>query len=197
MTDQVETVDVVAFGIEADHPRNSDLLIQGIEDGRLRSAIKPTKQVFDREEGELIERPAPAGMVDGLPSRLSGMQLHVDPEKLTWKIVDPLEGNERALEQIKRAVDRNTGYSTNDKLKGMKERSGTLGEDEMKTLIREIVGIIESGEAKVIGMKPDMDDVDALPGRYLLNASKREQWKQPRYEDDLPAWETSLNRMGD
>ena len=197
MTDTIETVDVLAFGIEADHPRNSDLLIQGVENCRLRSSIKPTKQIMDEEDGEPVERPVNAWMVDGFPNRLSGMQLHVDPEKLTWKIVDPLEGNERVLAQIKKAVDRNTGYSTIDKLKGMPERSGTLGKDEMKTLVREMVGIINSGEAKVIGMKPDMDDVDNLPGRYLLNISNREQWKQPRYEDELSDWERNLNRMGD
>lgn len=189
-------VDVAPFGIEADHPRNSDLLIQVI-DCRLRSSIKPTKTIIDKgEDGGKEERPVNAWMVDGLPNHVPGMQLHVNPEKCTWVVIDPLEGDERTLEKIKKAVERATGYRVSDKLRAAPRKEGKLNKDQMKTLTREMVGIVKAKEAKIVkGILPDMEEVDELPGKYLLNSSNRNNWHQPKYEEDLPDFENRLHSM--
>jgi len=189
-------VSVLPFGIEADHPRNSDLMIQAIQQ-RLRSAIKATKEVFDREDGEQTTRPASARNIDGIPGNIPGMQLHVDPGECTYKVVDPLQGDEETLEKIQRAMQRNSGVRVARTLKGVKPVEGVLGPDEMKTLVREVLNLINSGEARrVRGDEFDMDDVNDLPGDFLLNPSNVGNYHQPRYEKDLREWKENLNRVG-
>jgi len=198
MSESQPIVDVKPFAIEADHPRNSDLIIQGLERTRLRSAVKPTKMVFSKEEGESVIVPASAKIIDGLPGRIPGMQLHINPAKRKWIVVDPLRDDERLLDRIRKAINKSAGYSVHGTLKGVESKEGQLGWDEMKSLIREVTLIVEAGEAKVIeGRKPDMDDVDELPGKYLLNQTNIGGYRQPRYEEDLEPWAEKLASLGD
>jgi hypothetical protein len=187
---------VSSFTIEADHPRNADLMIQCILGVKLRSTIKATKEVFDREEGEQIKVPAPAQMVPGLPADIPGMQLAVNPGKLMWKVTDPLYEDDRKCERITNAVKKSGARLAVSKIKGVAPKEGKLGIDEMKSLIREMLWLIESGEARVVkGKTPEMEDIEDLPGEFLTNPSKRSQWNQPRFEKDLEAWRRKVNQL--
>ncbi len=188
---------VAPWGIEADHPRNCDLLLQSLSGLKLRSAIKATKMVFTREAGEQVQVPASAGMVDGLPAGIPGMQLHVDPSKGAWKMVDPLRDNPELCEKIKRAIDHHTSMRTATTLKGVPPQSGKLNPDQMKTLVREMRFLVEAGEAKVVqGIAPSQEDMDSLPGNYLTNPLNLSDWHQPKHECDMEAWTQTLNKLG-
>ncbi len=188
---------VSPFGIEIDNPRNSDVKLQSIPNGRMRTAIKGIVEVFTRKKGGDQETmTAPASIVSGMPSKIPGMQLFVNPEKLVFKIVDPLYDDEGLCEKIQRALKMNSDFSVADKIKGAKPREESLPKDNMKNLVREMLWLIDSGDAKVVkGVKPDMEDIDELQGDYLTNALNPNHFTQPRYEKDMPAWVQSLNRM--
>ena len=196
-----DTVIVPPFTIEADNPRNSDLIVQSIENCRLRSKIKPTKQIFDREpgmpKGEQVEVPENARMIGGIPRDIPGMRLSVNPMEGTYEITDPLEGDERTLERIQNAINRSTGYKTGNKLSAVRSREGHIDKDRMKTLVRELYFAVEAGHAKMHkGPKLSLEDINDLPGRYLLNASNFSQWNQPKYEDEFEGFKEKINRLG-
>ena len=187
-------VSVAPFEIEATHPRNCDLYIQGLG-ARLRSRIRPIKEVFDRRDGEQITRPTSAKVVDELPGEIVGQRIQVRPGDLTYKIVDPVD--EDTLKSVQKAMKAHSGVTVSEKLRGVKDQDGKLNKDEMKTLVRELVRIVNSGEATVRrGSLPGMEDVDDLPGRYLLNSRNLSNWHQPRYEDEVEAWTEKLNNLG-
>jgi len=186
-------VSVSPFEIEAVHPRNCDLYIQ-VTGTRLRSRIRPVKEVFDRREGEQITRPTSAKVVDELPGEIVGMRMQVRPGDLTFKVLDTIDDD--TLKQVQKAMKAHSGVAVSEKLRGVKEQEGKLNKDEMKTLVRELVRIVQSGEAKVTkGTLPDMVDVDDLPGKYLLNSRNLSNWHQPRYEEDVEEWTEKLNRL--
>ncbi len=188
--------EVMPFAIEADHPTNSDLMIQMLGNLRLRSNIKAVKDILDYEEGERIVRPVSAHMVDGLPRNIPGMQLYINPGKCTWKMIDPLREDRETCERIQRAMSAQSGMSVSATLRGVPPREGELGVDEMKPLISELVRLIEAREARMIKVSmPAKEDIDELPGDYLLNKSNQGQWNQPRYEKDYEEWRRSLNRI--
>jgi len=191
-----KVVSVMPFVIEADHPTNADVAIMGLGNLRLRSAIKPVKEILDWEDGERIRRPVAANIINGMPRVIPGMQLAVNPAKGEWKMVDPLRNDEELCAKIKKAIDTQTGIRTSNKLRGVPPREGKLGADEMKTLVRELLCFINSKEIKVLkGSTPTMDDIDELPGRYLLNSYNPGEWNQPRYEDEYAGWKQTLNRL--
>lgn len=186
---------VLPFEIEADHPRNSDLMIKTIG-VRLRSSIKATKEVIDRVDGERVLSEAPAGMIVGLPRNLSGMRLKVDPGARTFEVTDPLRDEPEVMDKIKKCMVRQSGYSDSSKMKGLKPAEGTLSSDMMKSLIRELYHIIRAGKAKmVVGKAPSRKEIDELPGNYLTNPRNIGKWKQPKYEKDIEAWEQTLNNL--
>ena len=193
-----EKVSVAPWGIEIEHPRNADVLVQGIPNCRLRSSVKQVKDVFtqnpETKEQEITS--APAHRIPGLPSNIPGQQLHIDPANGTWKIFDPITKDEPKLERIRKAVQTHTDMSVSDKLRGVAMRKGKLGKDQMKTLLRELLSLVESGYAKVVnGMKPDLEDIDNMPGDYLTNPLNRTKWHQPLHEKDLDGWADTLNRV--
>ncbi len=192
-------ISVSPFGIEADHPRNANLLIQCVVNCKLRSAIKAVKEIFTRdpETGEQTTEPGPANMTRGLPANIPGMQFHVDPAKGTYRVIDPLNSPkaEHILERIQKAID-GSGIRVNRKLRGVPTQDGTVDPDRMKTLVRELVRFVDAGEAKAIkGKVPQMAAVDLLPGDYLLEPRTDQQWNRPRYENDEAAWIQTLNQL--
>jgi hypothetical protein len=192
-------VSVSPFGIEADNPRNSDLNVQSVPDGKLRTAVKSVVEVFTRPDGKQGDQETTttgADVVKGLPSRIPGMRLFVNPGELTYKIVDPLYDDEAFCERIQKALKAGSDFNVADKIKGVKPREGYLHKDDMKNLVREMLWLIDSGDAKVVkGVKPDMGDIDELPGDYLTDVRNRSHFNQPRYEKDMDAWKEGLNRM--
>jgi hypothetical protein len=194
-TEKKRAVSVAPFAIEARTPRNQDVVVQNLGRLRLRGAVSATVEVFDRtwedgeDDDEVSVRPTGAKLIEGV-GPLPGMQLYVNPAECEWKTADPLYKDEKVLERLRKAMSRALGIMAVDqKLRGIKPKSGKIGQDEMKSLCKELVCMIEAGDAKVVkGMAPTMEDVDELPGRYLLNWSNQNQWKQPRYADEYDEW---------
>jgi len=194
------------FAIEARTPRNQDISIQCLDRLRLRGAVRASVEVFDNQRSEeewdedeeegKATRPVSAKIIDGV-GELPGMLLHVNPATGEWRMVDPLYKKENALERIRKAMKRVSGMNVVDqRLKGMKPRSGKVDEHRMKTLCRELLCFIEADEARVVkGLKPSREDIDELPGRYLLNWSDLGKWRQPKFEDQYDEWERDVNKL--
>lgn len=175
---------VAPFAIEADHPRNCDLLLQGIPNGRLRGALRSSKPVLDNDgvERTPLDQVRHLGQLPPIP----GMQLHVKPKDGSYMIYDPLTEDEALLLRIKRAINESRPYRTGEKLAGVPKQLGTLDADGMKTLVREMLNLVEANEAKLVkGTLPTREEVDLMPGDYLLNPGLRSRTSQPRYEKDL------------
>lgn len=187
---------VRAFSVEADHPRNCDLLFQGVQGMRLRSRIISSRTVKDAKTGEETV-PGDQAQSLGRYPEIPGMILSVNPGKLAYKVSDPLVNDADLCRKIKRQMDRQQLFRTDTELRGVPEQSASLSEDRMKTLCREIWHMIKNGYVRVVkGTAPTMDDIDKLPGRYLLNPGSMIQNYQPQYEEDLADWVQTLNRMG-
>jgi hypothetical protein len=113
-------------------------------------------------------------------------------------VTDPLCGDEELLEDIREAMKASSGLSVSNKLRGVPTTEGTLDKNQMKTLVREVVHLLNNSHAKMVkGMRPDMEDVDELDGDYLLNSRNTMDWRQPKLEKELPAWVDRLNRIGE
>ena len=196
MADSATAALVSPFGIEADHPRMSDLLLQSLPGCRLRSAIDGTKGAVDAKSGEYRIPLDQARSLAAFP-KVPGMQLHVNPEECSYVILDPLEKDEVLLDRITKYLREQTPLRTDTKIRGVKSVSGKLDVHRMKTLCRELFHIVEAKEAKVVkGPKLDIDLIDELPGHYLLNPGLRTATTLPMYEKDWDLWVENLTRMG-
>lgn len=185
--DHKKEVTIPAFGIVADHRRNSDLLLQAIPNCRLRSIIKSSRTVIDTKTGDEVVPQDQARHLGSLPE-IPGMQIHVNPKECTYKVYDPLVDNADLCDNIRKRIKNAVGHAP-DKIQGVKTQEGKLDRDRMKTLCRELRWIVDSGDARVVkGVLPDLDDIDRMGGRYLLNPGSVVQNTQPRYEDEWDAW---------
>lgn len=195
-TEERSAVTVLPFGIEADHPRNSDLLIQCIPGCRLRSAISGTKPCVDAKTGDLRVPRDQAAHLGSFP-QTPGMQLHVDPAKLTYVIYDPLRENEDLCAKVTKYLREECGASSTTVIKGLPPLEGKLDVHRMKSLCREMVWLVNSKEAKKCkGVVPTLQDVEEMPGHFLLNPGARVQTTQPVYEKDFPDWVERLSHSG-
>jgi hypothetical protein len=200
LKEKKQTVTVSPFTVEADHPTNANLMIQGIGNVSLRSALKHTKTVIHASTRNPVQRmeSAPAGLIGGLPMNIRGMTLRVDPAKLTWEVEDPLHDDEETCEKIRLAIRRSDSiaYTSGEKITGVPKREGKLNVHQMKTLVREVCWLLDAEHVKVVkGAEPDMEDVDSLPGRYLTNPFNPIQVRQPQFEDEMEAWIERLNML--
>lgn len=196
LEEERNAVAVLPFAIEADHPRMSDLLLQGIPNCRLRSAISGVKPVIDVKTGHEVLPRDQAIHLGSFPNT-PGMQVHVNPAECTYEIIDPLRDNAVLLERIRRFMQENSGIRTSDRFNGVETQKGTLDPHRMKTLCRELLFLVNSGEAKKVkGPMPTLRDIDELPGNYLLNPGARVPVTQPMYEKDFPAWVDKLSQSG-
>ncbi len=190
-------ISVSPWGIEADHPRNCDLLIQSLNHEKLRSALDGSKTATDRRTGDQVI-PHSQGQYMGSMPRLPGMQLHINLEKLTYLIVDPLLDNHDLIVKLQRWLLR-MGQPAPERLNGVPERKGSLDVHRMKTLCREMFQLVQSHEARLVrgGVCPDLEDINELPGKYLLNPGAIvNQTAQPRYEDDWSDWVGKITAIG-
>lgn len=197
MTTATEPKVVVApFAIVADHPRNCDLLIQCIPGCRLRSRITSMRTVKDAKTGDQMIPVDQARSLAMLPE-IPGMELHVNPAKLTYVIFDPLDKDEELCEKIRRQLTTASAIRVDSKLKGVKAQEGVLDVHRMKSLVREMAFIVNSGEAKLAkGSLPSEEDIDCMPGNFLLNPGSRVQNQQPQFEKDWDSWLAQLTRSG-
>lgn len=188
------TSSIPAFVIEADHPRNSTLLIQAVPGIRLRSALSSSRTVTDMHSGEEM---VPVDQAQGLGSfpPMPGMQLAVNPAKCEVAVYDPLEDNEDLLDKFNRRLKARYGSASG--VKPVPSQVVKCDTHQMKTLVRECLWLLQAGEAKLVkGPRFSMEEVDELPGRYLLNPGAQIANMQPRYEDEMAEWTSNLNRMG-
>lgn len=188
---------VAPFTIEADHPRNCDLLLQSIPGARLRSAISGSKTVTNKRTGAVYIPPDQSAYLGQFPP-IPGMQLHVNPAKCSYRITDPLEDDEDLCEKIKKTIDRVSAIRITGKLRGVAKQEGTLDVHRMKTLVREMLWLLNAKEARVVrGTEPTMESVEKLPGHFLLNPGARVANTQPMFEKDWDSWiEKAFNRGG-
>lgn len=186
---------VQPFVVEADHHRNSDLLLQAVPGLRLRSAIASAKPAIDNATGDPSVPIDQASFLGHFP-RIPGMQIRVEPAKLAYTVTDPLHDDEEMCDRIKRAF-KAAERPVSGEIRGVPPKSGKLDLHRMKCLVRELVWIVEAGDARVVrGSLPKLEDVDRLPGRYLLNPGARTMNLQPVFEDGWDDWINDLRKHG-
>ena len=182
------------FTVEADHPRNCDLLIQAIPGCRLRGSVDGSRHTIDSATGDTRVPIDQARALASFP-RTPGMHLSVNPRQGTYRISDPLFQNEQMLNRIQQHL-KESGRGI-VQVRGVAPTDGKLDRDRMKTLCREMVHLLELGHMKLVaGAKPDLDEIDELPGQFLLNPGSTVQNTQPRYETDYEEWVTKLAQGG-
>lgn len=185
---------VAPFTIEADHPRNDDLLIQAVPGLKLRSAIDGSKPIKDVNGEDRV----PLDQSRSLASfpKTPGMRLHVDPAALEYTISDPLNEDPKMCDRVKTFLTREMGHTVST-VTGVETTTGVLDEHRMKTLCREIIWLLEAKEAKIVkGPRLDMADVEDLPGKFLLNPGSRVTNSQPVYESEWADWVAKLSTVG-
>jgi hypothetical protein len=193
---ETKSLTIASWGIEADHPRNCDLMIQCIPNGRLRGAIQPMREAIDVRTGESATPIDQARDSVGLP-RIPGQQLHIHPAEGRVEIIDPLCEDPQMCERITKWLRNRTGFTSTTPIKGVAKREEKLDIHRMKTLCREVLHIVTCGEArKIRGPLPDQQDIDDMPGYYLLNPGIRTGTTQPVYEKDWAAWVEALSHSG-
>ena len=192
----VKTGPVAPFTIEIDGHNNNDVMLQSIPGCRMRSAISATRYVTDYKTGQPVISIDSAIHLGQLPPT-PGMQITVYPDKCSYTIIDPMHTDEDLCDRLQSAINRSTNMRIDGKLRGVPPQKGTLDVDRMKTLCREMLCVLGSNDAKVVkGVAPSIEDVDKLPGNYLLNPGSTIPNTQPRYEKDMAAWVQQLNRTG-
>lgn len=185
---------VLPFGIEADHPRMSDLLLQSVPGVRLRSSIDGAKGIKDPRTGD-VRIPIDQSTYMASCPRVPGMQIHVNPKDLQYAVIDPLYADKDLLERIKRWLKEKRGASSN--IAGVPPTQGTVDLHRMKTLCRELVTLVNNGEAKKVkGSLPDLSEVASMPGYFLLNPGLRTNTTQPIYEHQFEDWVHNLSHTG-
>jgi hypothetical protein len=184
------------FEIEADHPRNCNLLLQSISGCRLRSAIRADRTVTDVKTGRRMMPTDQVRHLGRLPA-VPGMHLAVNPGKLSYVVSDPLYEDEDTCERLRLSINESSPTKITGKLRGVSPQEGTLDQHRMKTLCREIVWLLEAGDVRIVnGIKPTLKDLDAMPGKYLLNPGSMVHNMQPRYEEDYEEWVNRLTAAG-
>lgn len=191
----IETETIAPFGVEADHPRNGDLMLQNVVGCRLRSAIDGTKCIVDQRPGKEGVETIPLDQVRGLGGfpRTPGMQIHVDSEKKTYSITDPLRDDDALCEKIGLWLKQKTAYSSDSRIRGVPTKKGKLDEHQIKTLCRELFWIVEAGAGRIVrGPNLTMEAIEKLPGRFLLNPGSLVPNLQPRFEDK---WDDYIQQL--
>ena len=188
---------VPAFGISADHPRNGDLLIRNIAGCKLRSRIYGMRTVKNKDGDEVVPRDQALAM-STFPET-PGMELHVNPAKLTYTIIDPMYGDEVLCGKVAKWMRDNTVYRKQEKIDGLAPQSGNLDKHQMKSLCREMAHLVRIGHAtrcKEGGPIPDEQDLEELPGHYLLNSGLVTATTQPKFEKDFEDWVERVGQLG-
>jgi len=179
---------VAPFAIEADNRQgniNQNHSIASIPGCYLRGRIK-----------QRIGMGADYARAMGSCPEVPGIQLHINPHKCEWRLIDPLYDDRKLLGELKMHM-RSTRGVTIHELQGVESTDGKLDVHRIKTLCREVLAMVLRDVATVVkGPTPSLENIDALPGYYLLNPGLRTNWGQPIYEKDYDAWLAALQRGG-
>ncbi len=117
--------------------------------------------------------------------------MELDPRKLTYRLFDPLKGDEKKLEAITKAARKSFLKS---RIKGgdykpMPEVKQELDPDTFKTLLIEIGKMLhpsnpEERKAKLVkGDFPKAEQIEAMEGDELYDVNNNSSQK-PRYKKD-------------
>lgn len=191
MAEAKQNVEIVPpFAIEADHPRMCDVILQSIVGLRLRSRIRPTTTTV---QGQVRTHTMGGHSLPDVP----GMRLFVNPAKLEYAIVDPFNDDPEAQAKVKQYMRLTRGFRSTSPIKGRDTVKTTVDKNRMKTLCREVIRLLDEGAVKMVeGPAPVPEDVDDLPGKFLLNPGLRTQSTQPTYEEDYDEWCDRMSRSG-
>ena len=198
-TAEVETTEgdlvVPKFAVQVDHPRNDDLVVQCIPGCRLRSTIRGGKAIVTEDPNESRVPLDQARTLASLPP-IPGMILAIDPLELKYTITDPLRDDTDMLERIMKWMKNHSPY-TLDSLNGIPQQKGELDVHRMKSLCKEVWHALKNRHVKMVaGAQPDIDDIDDLPGKYLLNPGSVVMNTQPMFAQDWDAWVEKLTASG-
>ena len=179
---------IQSFGVQADHPRSSDLIIQSIPGCRLRSTLSANKPG--------VRIPSDQARLFAILPVVPGMELHINPAKLSYVVNDPLYDDEDTCDRIRQAVNQLRGVKI-EKINGAAPLKGKLDVHRMKTLCREMIWWHDEDAVKVVkGIMPTLEDVEQLPGNFMLNPGSQVMNSQPTFEKDFSAWYEQLTRSG-
>jgi len=195
-TTRKRSVSVSPFVVEADGKRNNDLLLQNIPNGRVRSRILAARPTKNAKTGKVTISPDQVAGLGSL-SEIPGQLIAVNPAKLEVVITDPLYQDEEMCHQIQHHIESRMGMVSGE-IDGVPPRKEQLNIDRMKTLVRELVWIVKAENGRVVkGILPEMEDVESLPGEFLLNPGSRIPNSQPTYEKDLESWRQKMSSIGE
>ena len=187
---------VFPFAIEFDSCSNSDYKLNSLPEYKFRSALKTHRTVMDNETGE---EAVPVDMIQGLSMlpTIPGMQLHVNPTDRTFEIIDPLCDRQDLTDRIAKVINSQGAIRADKGVRGVPTVKGNLDVHRMKTLCREMVMLLDAGEAELVkGVKPSLQAISKLPGKFLLNPGSQIQNNLPRYEEDYDVWLENLKKHG-
>lgn len=168
-----------------------DVIVQSIPGCKLRGAITHNRTIYNvrRQKKET----APSGVLPGTPA-VPGMQLHVYPGSCKVKIVDPLRGDEELCIVLTNIMAANGKIGSKSNLDGVPEKEVKLDANRMKTLCREILWMVKDNMVVIKkGNPPVMEDIEQLPGHFLLNPGSQIPNRFPKFEKDLEAFEQASN----
>lgn len=193
-TKEKKRVSVVPFAVEIDHHRNADCILPAIPGERMRSRFSITKTATDYQTGEPV---IPKSQTQTNLPEIPGMILYVNPGELTYEIIDPLCDDEVLCEKIAARMRKLGRLGTNGKVSGVPKKTGTIDVHRMKTLCRDLLEMLNRKDCKLKkGIAPSIDDINELPGKYLLNPGCQVQNQQPRFEKDWDQWVSDLTKHG-
>jgi len=191
-----EKTRVASFGVEIDTPRNGDVVLNSIPGCRLRGAIAASKPGFAKRDGDTPTIPRDQATHLGALPPIPGMQLHVNPAKCAYTIIDPLYEDDELCRRIQSAMRANERPISGE-IRGVPPQKGELDVHRMKTLCRELHQLVETSYAKVVkGVLPSMEEIEDLPGKFLLNPGSVIPNSQPLFEEDMEAWVANLHKGG-
>ncbi len=186
---------VLPFTLEADHPRNADLILQSIPGCRLRTKIMASRTVKTKNGTDVIPKDQ-ARHLGSLP-QLPGMLIAVDPKTCSYTITDPMYGDEKLCRQLQAALRADERRVWDERIDGVPPLTGTLDVHRMKTLCRELMHIVQNGHGRIVkGSCPDIEDIEDLPGKFLQNPGSRVPNSQPMYEEDMDEYVANLSKTG-
>lgn len=181
-----------SFVVENTHPQNCDILLQSIPGIRLRSSLKP---VIRNVDGKTLRTPQMHQR--SLPT-IPGMRLQVDPATLSYTVHDPLHEDKDARARLLTYLIATGAVQRGRDIRVPDDVTAKLDVHRMKTLCREILGLVQAGEMSFAdgSVAFDIMEVDSMPGKYLLNPGSRISNTQPRFEEDYDAWVDRMTRNG-
>ena len=123
---------------------------------------------------------------------IPGMQIAVVPKTGMVEILDPLEAQPDRLARINSVVSKAVPIGNKAGFTFVPKTKQKLDKDQMKTLCKFLLGMVQRGDAKVVGgTLPELEAVESMPGRELYDPGN--SGRHPRFVDEVEAWLQKLD----